>query len=187
VLTPRAYERLLADRTAWNKLWRRSFWDAHALRFPEGVVHEDIPVVLPAHFSARTVDVIADPVYLWRVREDGARSITQRRLERRALLDRLAAIEHVGAHLAEHGPPGAKAWYDERVVADDLRLHLDLLGHADPDYRELFLDRANAFLDRARDGIYGPLAAIDRLKWHLVRRRLLPELLEVLRFRPATR
>jgi CDP-glycerol glycerophosphotransferase len=173
---------LLADRVAWNKLWRRSFWDAERLRFPEGVVHEDIPVTLPAHFSARSVDVIAEPVYLWRVREDGAPSITQRRLERRVLLDRLAAIEHVSAHLAVHGPRGAKAWYDERLVADDLRLHLDLLGDADEGYRELFLDRVNAFLDGAHDGIYAPLAAIDRLKWHLVRRRLLPELLEVLRF-----
>ena len=35
---------LLADRTAWNKLWRRSFWDAHGYRFPEGRLHEDIPV-----------------------------------------------------------------------------------------------------------------------------------------------
>jgi CDP-glycerol glycerophosphotransferase len=173
---------LLSDRTAWNKLWRRSFWDAHALRFPEGVVHEDIPVVLPAHFRARTVDVVADPVYLWRVREDGARSITQRRLERQVLLDRLAAVEHVSAYLAEHGPPGATGWYTERVIADDLRLHLDLLEEADPDYRELFLDRANAFLDGAGDRIYRPLAAIDRLKWHFVRRRRLPELLEVLRF-----
>src|SRR3954465_2967383 len=34
---------LLADRTAWNKLWRRAFWDAHGFRFPEGRVHEDIP------------------------------------------------------------------------------------------------------------------------------------------------
>ena len=33
---------LLADRIAPNKLWRRSFWDGHALRFPEGVVHEEI-------------------------------------------------------------------------------------------------------------------------------------------------
>src|SRR3954453_20153701 len=32
---------LLADRTAWNKLWRRSFWDAHGLRFPEGRTYED--------------------------------------------------------------------------------------------------------------------------------------------------
>ena len=27
---------LLADRPAWNKLWRRSFWDANGFRFPEG-------------------------------------------------------------------------------------------------------------------------------------------------------
>ena len=43
---------LLADRTAWNKLFRRTFWDAHDFRFPEGVVNEDIPVMLPAHFLA---------------------------------------------------------------------------------------------------------------------------------------
>ena len=72
---------LLADRTAWNKLWRRAFWDAQRLRFPEGVVHEDIPVTLPAHLAAAKVDVLAAPVYHWRLREDGAPSITQRRLE----------------------------------------------------------------------------------------------------------
>jgi CDP-glycerol glycerophosphotransferase len=67
---------LLSDRMAQNKLWRRSFWDEHDLRFPEGVLHEDIPVVLPAHFVARSVDVISRPVYLYREREDGAPSIT---------------------------------------------------------------------------------------------------------------
>ncbi len=79
---------LIADRTAWNKLWRRSFWDSNGYRFPEGMLHEDIPVVVPAQFAARSVDVIADPVYLWRIREGGELSITQRRLEQRALLDR---------------------------------------------------------------------------------------------------
>ena len=57
-----------------------------------------------------------------------------------------------------------------------------MLDIADDDYRELFLDRVNAFLDGADASIYDGLAAIDRLKWHLVRRRLMPELLEVLRF-----
>src|SRR3954462_7437803 len=47
------YRPLLADRIVPNKLWRRSFWEEHGLRFPEGVVHEDIPVVLPAQFMAR--------------------------------------------------------------------------------------------------------------------------------------
>ncbi|MGH2948531.1 MAG: glycosyltransferase family 2 protein [Solirubrobacteraceae bacterium] len=173
---------LLADRTAWNKLWRRSFWDAHGLRFPEGVLHEDIPVVVPAHFKAASVDVVSEPVYLYRHREGGERSITQRRLETRVLLDRLAAVEQVSAYLARHGPRRARRWYHESVVADDLRLHLNLLEQADEHYRALFLERVNAFLDGAGRGIYGGLRAIDRLKWHLVRRRLMPELLEVLRF-----
>jgi len=173
---------LLSDRMAQNKLWRRSFWDEHSLRFPEGVLHEDIPVVLPAHFLARSVDVIARPVYLYREREAGAPSITQRRTELRTLHDRLWAIEHVRAFLVSQGPPGSRRWYDESVVEEDLRYHLDALPDGDDAYREAFLDAATAFLERAGAGVERHLPAIQRLKWHLVRRRLLPELLEVLRF-----
>jgi CDP-glycerol glycerophosphotransferase len=173
---------LLADRTAWNKLWRRSFWDQHGLRFPEGVVHEDIPVVLPAHLAARSVDVVSAPVYLYRVRDDGEASITQRRLEPRVLLDRLAAVEHVRGEMARRAPRRVARWYDESLVADDLRLHLNVLDQADDAYRALFVDRVNELLDGAHPGVCDGLPAIDRLKWHLVRRRLVPELLEVLRF-----
>src|SRR4051794_27139056 len=57
---------LLGDRTAWNKVYRRSFFDEHGFRFPEGVLYEDIPVTIPAHVLAKSVDVIAVPVYYWR-------------------------------------------------------------------------------------------------------------------------
>ena len=173
---------LLADRTAWNKLYRRSFWDAHALRFPEGVVHEDIPVTLPAHQLAASVDVLAAPVYQWRLREDGALSITQRRLEHRVLRDRLAAIDAVRAHLAAHATARLCRWYDASIVADDLRLHLDLLDEADDAYRALFVARANAMLETTPRRVFAALPAIDRLKWQLVRRGLVDELVEVLRF-----
>ena len=176
------FRALLADRIAWNKLFRRSFWDAQGYEFPEGRIHEDIPVIIPAQFAAKSVDVISEPVYFWRIREGGDLSITQRRLELKALNDRMAAVEEVSAYLEAHGPRGARRWYEESVVADDLRLHLNVLDRADDDYRQLFLDRVNAYLDGASPRIYRRLAAIDRLKWHLVRRRLLPELLEVLRF-----
>ena len=172
---------LLADRPAWNKVWRREFWDRHGFRFPEGRLFEDTPVTIPAHFLATSVDVIADPVYYWRIREGGD-SITQRRLDPRLLRDRITAVTEVSERLGRHGPRGAKRWYDENVVADDLRYYLNALEAADEEYQQLFLDRVNAFLDDASPRIYGPLPAIDRLKWHLVRRRLMPELLEVLRF-----
>jgi CDP-glycerol glycerophosphotransferase len=172
---------LLADRTAWNKLYRRSFWDEHGFRFPEGVVHEDIPVTLPAHQLARSVDVIAAPVYQWRLREDGALSITQRRLELGVLRDRLDAIAAVRAHLAAHAPGKLCRWYDASIVADDLRLHLDLLDEADGAYRALFMERVTAMLADAPRRTFSRLPAIERLKWHLVRAGRLDELVAVVR------
>src|SRR3712207_1318224 len=130
---------------------------SHGYRFPEGMLHEDIPVVVPAHFAARSVDVIAEPVYWYRIREGEDLSITQRRVELKALSDRMTAIELVSDHLAQGGPRGAKHWYDESVVADDLRYYLNVLDSADEEYRAVFLERVNAFLDKAADDIYDPL------------------------------
>jgi CDP-glycerol glycerophosphotransferase len=176
------FRELIADRTAWNKLWRRSFWDEHGMRFPEGVVHEDIPIVVPAHFMARTVDVLAEPVYLYRVRELGDLSITQRRLEPRVMLDRLAAVEKVSDYLAREQPARARRWYHRSVLIEDLRYHLDLLDAGDDEYRALFMERVPPFLQRVHPRVFASLPAIHRLKWHLVGRRLEPELMEVLRF-----
>ena len=81
---------LLADRTAWNKVFRRSFWDKHGFRFPEGRTYEDTPITIPAHFLARSVDVIADPVYYWRIRDSGGLSITQRKFEPQAATESLS-------------------------------------------------------------------------------------------------
>ena len=170
---------LVSDRVAWNKVWRRSFLDRHDLRFSEGVFHEDIPMVVPAHFLARAVDVVAKPVYLWRERADGPQSITQRRLDTRVLLDRLAAVEHVCDFLDGGWPARSRRAYHESVLEEDLRYHLDILPAADEAYQRLFIERANRFLERAGDGIEDRLHPIQRLKWHLVRRGQLPELLEV--------
>ena len=177
------YRPLLADRPAWNKVWRRSFWDKHEFRFPEGRTYEDTPVTIPAHFLAklgrrdlRALLPLADP--------RGRRPVDHPAQARAAVADRPpdARSRTSREHLAADGPRGSKRWYDESVVADDLRYYLNSLDVADEEYRELFLDRVNAFLDGASARIFKPLPAIERLKWHLVRRRLMPELLEVVRF-----
>jgi CDP-glycerol glycerophosphotransferase len=173
---------LLADRTAWNKLFRRSFWEGHGLRFPVGVYYEDTPVTIPAHYLATSVDVLEQTVYLWRMREGPDLSITQRRTESKTLRDRVAAVDHVSRFLGEQGLWLSKAAYDRSVVTSDLRFFLEVLPRADDEFRRLFLDLANDFFDRANDWALDQPFAIDRLKWELVRRRALPELLEVLRF-----
>ena len=149
------------------------------------MLYEDIPVTLPAHVLARAVDVMREPVYLWRARVGDSTSITQRRTEPRAIRDRFSAVDGVSRFMAERGEHDLKARYDRSVAEQDLKYFLQQLDEADDEFRALFLDLVNDYFDRARPDVFDDLPALGRLKWHLVRRRLMPELLEVLRFEQA--
>jgi CDP-glycerol glycerophosphotransferase len=171
---------LLGDRTAWNKVFRRSFWDQHNFTFPEGVLYEDIPVTVPAHVLATCVDVIDVPIYYWREREGPDRSITQRREEIGAFTDRLENCWGVSRVLGESGHHRIKRLYDESVLKSDLMLFLRVLPTVDDDYRRVFLDRTNAYLDTVDPEAILELPATLRVLWTLVRHRMLDEMLELI-------
>ena len=172
---------LLSDRTAWNKVFRREFWDSRQLRFPEGVLYEDTPVIVPAHVLAKSVDAVQLPVYYWREREGGERSITQRRTELKGFVDRITGVDWVSRFLAENNQTKVKRWYDASALQGDLNIFMRVLPEADDEFRQAFLDRCNDFLDRVEDGVVDGLHTNLRLQWYLVRQRLLPELLTVIR------
>jgi len=174
------FRRLLSDRMAQNKLWRRDFWEREGLRFPVGVYHEDIPVVLPAHFRARSVDVLRGPVYLYRARDEGGPSITQRRTDLRVLRDRVAAVEAVLDFLRRAQPPAWAALYGERVLAEDLRYHLDVLLDGDPAYQTEFLALAGRVLARLDPRAVAWQPEPARREWRLVAEGRLDELLSLL-------
>ncbi|NBM15763.1 bifunctional glycosyltransferase/CDP-glycerol:glycerophosphate glycerophosphotransferase [Streptomyces sp. GC420] len=178
------YPKLIADRIACNKVFRRSFWEKHSFSFPEGILHEDIPVVLPAHYKAEAVDVIGEPVYYWRLREgESAPSITQRRREVKAIQDRVTAVETVSTFLASQpGPEYAryKREYDDRVLRDDLRLFLNVIPDTDAEYHEAFLDATNRYLSAVDPQTVMELPAPLRVQWLLVRKRQIPALIDLL-------
>jgi CDP-glycerol glycerophosphotransferase len=82
---------LFYDISVWNKLFRRSFWDAAGLSLPEGMLWEDLVAMTKGHVLARSVDVITEPVYHWRDR-DRAPSITQFRTDIGNIRDRIMAL-----------------------------------------------------------------------------------------------
>ncbi|MFD6276934.1 CDP-glycerol glycerophosphotransferase family protein [Streptomyces sp. NPDC060209] len=168
---------LLGDRIACNKVFRRSFWDQHAFAFPTGVLYEDIAVVLPAHFLARSVDVVEEPVYHWRDR-DG--SITTRRAVARGIRDRVTAVSTVSRFLADRGMTEGKRRYDEHALSGDLWLFIEALPDGDESFHEAFLTHANAFADTVEPAVLGALPLHLRVKWQLIRERRTPELLALL-------
>ncbi|MFJ9635842.1 CDP-glycerol glycerophosphotransferase family protein [Streptomyces sp. NPDC101178] len=174
--------RLLADRVAWNKVFRRSFWERHAFAFPEGKLYEDTPVMIPAHHLAGTVDVLREHVYYWRVREG---SITRRRTDVTGVRDRIDACEQVSAFLGEHGGAQERRAYDASCLRDDFGYFLDGLPMGGEAYRSAFLEGAGAFVDRAGTGVLEALPVELRIKWRLVRERRMDALLAVLAFERA--
>ncbi|WNF27363.1 CDP-glycerol glycerophosphotransferase family protein [Streptomyces sp. C11-1] len=172
---------LLGDRIACNKVFRRSFWDEHAFAFPTGVLYEDIAVVLPAHFLARSVDVVEEPVYHWRDR-DG--SITTRRAVPKGIRDRVTAVTTVSRFLAERpgaaGAAEAKRRYDAHALSGDLWLFIEALPEGDAEFHEAFLDHAGAFAATVEPGVLTELPLHLRVKWQLIRERRLAELLALL-------
>ncbi|MDX3611206.1 glycosyltransferase, partial [Streptomyces sp. FL06-04B] len=172
---------LLGDRIACNKVFRRTFWDEHAFAFPTGVLYEDIAVVLPAHFLARSVDVVEEPVYHWRDR-DG--SITTRRAVPRGIRDRVTAVTTVSGFLAERGatPDAAEAKrrYDAHALSGDLWLFIEALPDGDAEFHEAFLEHAGAFASTVEPDVFASLPLHLRVKWQLIRERRLPELLALL-------
>ncbi|TGA92563.1 CDP-glycerol glycerophosphotransferase family protein [Streptomyces sp. MZ04] len=169
---------LLADRVAWNKVFRRAFWDRHAFTFPEGKLYEDTPVMIPAHFLADSVDVLSDHVYYWRVREG---SITRRRTDVKGVRDRIAACAHVSRFLAEHDPEMRRT-YDISCLRDDFVYFLEGLPMGGPEYRAAFMKDAAAFVRRADPGVLTRLPVALRVKWHLVREGRTEDLIDLLTF-----
>ena len=170
---------LLKDRTVWNKVFRRSFWDSAGLTFPPGL-YEDVTVALKAHVLASSVDVLRDVVYYWRARESGALSTTQRAAELPNLEDRMAAVAEVGSFLAATAPQ-LKPVYDQSVLGSDLAVLVRAYELASESDRVRLADLAAGYLRTVDDAVYAKVPAAQRLRCYLLRNQMHAELAEVLR------
>ena len=119
---------ILADVWAMNKVYRRSFWDAAALSFPEGVRYEDQPTLTRAYLLAGSFDVLRHTCYLWRSREDQS-SITQRRHEIADLRDRVATKRDSTEAVVTLGSAAVReAWYADILPIDMVEYFREVPG-----------------------------------------------------------
>ncbi|TDD39590.1 glycosyltransferase [Nonomuraea terrae] len=174
---------LIRDRTVWNKVYRRDFWERHGLAFPSGI-YEDVPVAMQAHVLATSVDMVGDVVYHWRKRDEEGTSITQRRRELSNLNERLAAIRSVRAFLDERAPELLDGFDSLVLEKDTLFLFQALEGcverREDPGP---LLDLGRAWLAELSPHVLATAPSLRRLELHLLRRGLLAELRAVREFR----
>ncbi|SDH87512.1 glycosyltransferase family 2 protein [Nonomuraea jiangxiensis] len=171
---------LIRDRTVWNKVYRRDFWERHGLRFPAGI-YEDVPVAMQAHVLATSVDMVGEVVYHWRKRDEGATSITQRRNELSNLWERLTAIRAVRAFLDERAPELLDG-FDALVLEKDIVFLFQALEACEDDPGPL-LELSNAWVSALGANVLATAPSLRRLELHLLGRGLVAELRAIREFR----
>lgn len=136
---------LVYDSTAWNKVYRMSFYKQAGAEFPVGKLYEDIPTVLGLYLRAQSVDLLTDIVYIWRLRDGGYVSITQDRLNKNNISNRLEMLDLSYKKLEENqGTDQIVAALDYKVLNQDIYVHIADLGDASKnelaEYRNIFIE-----------------------------------------------
>jgi CDP-glycerol glycerophosphotransferase len=169
---------LFFDVSVWNKLFRKSFWDANGLVFPEGMVWEDLQLMTKAHVLARAVDTIPEPIYYWRERGTGALSITQSRTSIKNFRDRITALLAIDEFLRDHKPARLVAEHQRKSLFNDLWLYVPDLGRTSPEYQAEFIELTASYLAQVEPGVLRKLPSTHKLAYHLIGRGMQAELLE---------
>jgi CDP-glycerol glycerophosphotransferase len=118
---------------AWNKVFRRAFWNRARLRFPPGRMGEDQATMTEAYLRAAAFDVLPQPVYMWRTRHDGS-SVSQQRHQVADLQDRIATKQLTNDVIAQLASPRVRDYWTTHGLAGDLPLYFRHLPTCDDEY-----------------------------------------------------
>ena len=137
----------LRDTPACGKLFRREFLDANDLRFPEGLLFEDLLFTTSAYAAADRIAIVPSLCYVWNVRsQQAAPSITNRR-ELRNWHDRFEIHRRIDVVLSRR-PQGNRlqAAKDHKFLTVDWPIYLRDLRAFPADRRGDLLSLASAYV-----------------------------------------
>jgi hypothetical protein len=178
---------VFSSRVYWTlnpmKLFRRELLERHRLRFPTDLaIGEDQLFVGAAYLHASGVSVVADYDCLFWVHREDEGNITQRMSGSEP---RLRFLPRVVDMILENVPPGPDR---DHLAHRHLTVEVEqLLGEhlvlEDRETQQKTLERlAEAIEPLWHDGMNDRLSAMARLRLHLVRHRMLDEVLELAAF-----
>lgn len=177
---------VFSSRAYWTlnpmKLFRRELLERHRLRFPTDLsIGEDQLFVGRAYLHAAGISVLASYDCLYWVRREDEGNIT---LRTGGTEPRLRYLPRVVDMLLEHVPPGrGRDHLAHRHLTVEVQHLLVHLAHEPRAEQDKALARlAESIEPLWHEGLNDQLSAMARLRLHLVRHRMLDEVLELVRF-----
>lgn len=143
--TLETHPEFIRDFTAWNKIYRREFFEQTGVRFPSGRIYEDVATSPLLYHQASAFDVYGKPGYFWRVTPGG---ITQTIKPVKAV-DRLWAVELIQDYFAAQ-EVSPRLLQELGFAILDYNLRWTFLEYAkfDEETRALIIEHAEKIMDR---------------------------------------
>ncbi|MFI0486309.1 CDP-glycerol:glycerophosphate glycerophosphotransferase [Actinomadura sp. 9N215] len=167
---------LIRARKAFGKLFRRSFWTASALEFPDVGRYDDLPAMIKALHLATAIDVLPDVVLHRRTRRFAPTT------EAQEIADGFGAVTLATTWLEEGGDARARQRFQLIAVDEELRVFLDALPDVPAGEREQVVAQAAAYASGIPAKVLAGAPALTRLKWHLATTGHTSELVKVVRY-----
>jgi CDP-glycerol glycerophosphotransferase (TagB/SpsB family)/GT2 family glycosyltransferase len=166
----REFREMFFDSLSVNKIYKRSFLDQHQLRFPEGIHYEDVVFTGKAYFLAKSISIIPEPIYYWRVVENAAvKSITNRRFDFDNFKNRIIANRMFDRFLRENGDILYLENKNNKFLRHDLKLYTNDYLSFDDDYKEKFHDLIREYMHEVMDEYaFFKLSEKDRIMYYLL-------------------
>ncbi|WP_309131504.1 CDP-glycerol glycerophosphotransferase family protein [Brevibacterium sp.] len=153
------------DTIAVAKLYKKSFIDAHSLRFREDIHYEDLIFTATVFTEARGIQVIPEWVYQWNIYPvDVRKSITNQRDDIKNLRDRKIALKEVMRIADPALVPGLHDRLQLKVVRHDVRIYLnDIANGVDPTVAKELVAELKPLIESVPRPILESLLLADRL------------------------
>ena len=176
---------LIFDSTICNRLIKRSLFTDNNILFPEGYRYEDVLVVQMLHFYAKNVRFVRTWGYKWRIRTEGASSITKSHDDTKNLTDKIHVLELLRQFAQEHG---ASQQYmenlDYRILLLEFNGTIDALKKLDENKALRHLDIAAKYIEESVDlDVMKLLPVYDKQKIDYVLKRDLHDLIRLLNYK----
>ncbi|MDZ8171044.1 glycosyltransferase family 2 protein [Microbacterium xanthum] len=121
---------LILARPCWNKVFRREFWTAAGIAFPDVPRSNDIVPMVSAYARAERVDILSDVVYLYRERP-GATSMTAKADSADSVLSYLTQERECARVIADLGDAALTSAYRRLIWDRDGFVHVAKFAASD--------------------------------------------------------
>ena len=146
----------------WNKMIKLSYLKENNIKFPEGLLYEDVGFSMALYAENPSIVIEPTVVYKWRVRLAGQASITQQRDDLSNLTDRLAVYKIVDENLSQKNISDAlkKVWQFRKV--NDLLYYIENYFSGTDYYRDEFQRLVPPYLNDIPLEVFKSLTGIHK-------------------------